>query len=952
MRISKRTCAIVATFLALLLILSAFMVFSNSAGDTVDISSALTNVNAVTDYGDLLQYEWPQIHGNSAFTRSSAGPAPEAPDILWKTNITGIQSYISAFNGKVFVTTKTAVFALDRETGGVIWNATVPAPSPWPEVSKIDYTHMVVGNSCLDPETGRILWTSVNFSANSKPFFPADVYCPQEKMFYTKANSYVQAWNFSDPSIPPTLVWETYVPGGGLVGSGIQYGDGKVFPGSYEPHQMALDAKTGEVLWDTETQGSMLFSGSYYQGRFIRAGTHDNTIYSFNATTGNILWTFSPKTENGYFCVCTAAAYGMVYELNKDGHLYALDVITGDLMWKYKGPGPLLFPGNPTVADGKIYATTGQAASYASASYTSESEFACLDAYTGKLIWKLPIEAFAPRESVAIAYGNVYLIPGTVTTAVDTITGEEYTTINQIWAIGTKPWPTWRHDPAHSAIGQSGPANLTLRWKFTTVGAVVSSPSIAGGRAYVGSQDKNIYCLDARSGGLIWKFNTSGRIKSSPAVADGMVYIGPDDGYIYCLDAHNGSLIWAKYAGGYIPANFAATVILRSSPTVVGGKVYVGSLDTNVYSLDANNGDVNWTYKTEGYITSSPAVVDGAVYIISQEPASGALFKLDANTGSLMWKKTLPYQLIYMGGTDMHASPTVADGMVFASSNTKEYYCINATTGNILWTFRDDSATEFIVCSVIYKDGKLFLVDQFSIVCVDAKNGHPIWSTFLGEELYVSPSYADGKLYVVTDQRSLYVLNATNGGKLGYFGTNSNSWSSPTIYEGRVYVGNNDWNVYCLAEYPALNSNVTIELAKPKVVLGESVTGFGHLVPGMAYAPITLTFVKPDGTVADVQVTTIEKGVFNFTYTPRMVGKWTVTARWQSDKGYYSSAYSKDTPLEVVAVPTPSPSPTPPPSPNEGGTGIPVEYIYAIVAAIVIIVGVIVGYSHMKRTKR
>ena len=53
-----------------------------------------------------------------------------------------------------------------------------------------------------------------------------------------------------------------------------------------------------------------------------------------------------------------AATYDRVYELDKDGNLYALDV------------------------------------------------------NTGKLVWKLPIEAHRPREPVAIAYGNLYLIPG------------------------------------------------------------------------------------------------------------------------------------------------------------------------------------------------------------------------------------------------------------------------------------------------------------------------------------------------------------------------------------------------------------------------------------------------------------------------------------------------------------------------------------------------------------
>jgi outer membrane protein assembly factor BamB len=921
---------LVIAALVVLLIISLYVKDLYFESSTDKPSSAETGDNGV-----LLQYEWPQFQGDPFFTRFSAGPAPEAPDLLWKTNITGIQSYVAAFNGKVFVTTKTAVFALDRETGSILWNTTVPVPGSWPAVYKIDDTHLVIGNSSLDIETGSILWTSDNFSANPSPFFVANVYSPEEKMFYVKTGSFVQGWDFSDPSTPPTLEWETYVSGGGLVGSGVQYGDGKVFPGSYDPHQMALDAKTGDVLWDTETKSPMVFSGSYYQDKFFRGGTHDNTLYCFNATSGEILWTFDPHTEDGYFCIGPAVAYGMVYELNKDGHLYALDVDTGDLVWKYKGPGPLIFPGNAVVADGKIYATTGQTASYTG--YTSESEFACLDAYTGQLIWKLPIEAFAPRESVAVAYGNLYLIPGDVTTSVDVESGEEYATIDQVWAIGTRPWPMWRHDPAHSATGQSGPANLTSRWNFTTGGAVISSPSVADGRVYVGSHDKNIYCLNARTGSLIWKFNTSERIKSSPAIVDGKVYVGPDDGYVYCLDADDGSLIWSTYAGGYIQVNFAAAPALRSSPTVVGGKVYVGSLDTNVYCLDADDGNVDWTYKTEGYITSSPAVVDGAVYIISEEPESGALYKLDAADGSFIWKREIPYEEIQTGGTDMHASPTVADGMVYASSNVKEYYGINTETGNIEWTYRTSGAGEFIVCSPAYNDGQLFIVDHYSIVCVDAKTGYAVWSTYLGEELYVSPSYADGKVYVVTDQRSVYVLNATDGAKLSVFTTDSNSWSSATIYEGRVYVGSNDWNVYCLADYPAITSNITIELTKPQVTVGESVTGFGYLFPAYPNASILVSFVKPDGSVIDLQVATSKKGAFNFTYTPDVTGNWALAAQWQSGKSYYTSAYSEHAFLEVTEAPE---------------SKLPVEYIYAVVIALAITAAVLLGYAYTKRTKK
>jgi outer membrane protein assembly factor BamB len=758
-------------------------------------------------------------------------------------------------------------------------------------------------------------------------------------MFYTKNKSFAQAWNFSNADVPPTLVWSTYVPGGETSGSGVQYGDGKVFPGSFESHQMALDAKNGSVLWDVETNGSMIFAGSYYQGIFLKACSYANTFYAFNATNGAVLWAFNPGTD-GYFCSGSAVAYGMVYALNKDGHLYALDVDTGKLVWSYYGPGPLFFPGNPVVADGKVFATTGQRAStFPNTGVFSKSEFACLDAYTGQVIWKIPIEAYPPRESTAIAYGNLYLVPGFVLyEQMDT-----YVTLNQVWAIGTRSWPMFRHDAANTGAGQSGPTNLTLRWKFAAQGAVTSSPVAAYGRIYFGSQDKYVYCVDATWGTLIWKFKTNERILSSLAVVNGKVYVGPDDGYVYALDAYNGSLIWKRYAGGDIQADYSACVILHSSPIVVGDRLYVGALDNNTYCLDADNGNVQWTFTTNGQITSTPAVADGVVYITSSEPRSGVLYALDATNGTLIWKVNLPYN---QWGTDMMSSPSVGDGMVFAASNKQAYYGINATTGKIQWTYRDTNASEFIICSPVYDDGKVYLIDEFFTVCVDALSGKTLWSTFLGAELYISPTYADGKLYSISDERGLYVVNATSGEKLYYVAIPSNTWSAPTLYDGKLYSGNNDWNVYCYSEYPPLNSSLTIKLAQPKVVLGGSVSGSGSLVPGEANASIVLSFVKPDGTVINMQVVTSEKGTFNFTYTPDVVGDWTVAAQWQSDKGYYASAYSENVPVAVALAPTPTPTPSPPPA-----KGLPAEYIIAIAASIAVIVSS-VAFFYMKRAKK
>jgi outer membrane protein assembly factor BamB len=294
------------------------------------------------------------------------------------------------------------------------------------------------------------LWNSTTFSANAANF-AGGAYSTELKMFFVKTRSAVQAWDFSNPSEPPTLVWETYVSGSASVGSGVQYGDGRVFPGTFEHHQMALNATTGDVLWDVETKGAMIFTGSYYEGKFMRGSPFDNAFYGFNASNGAILWTFNPGTENGYWASGSAAAYGLVYALNKDGYLYAIDVDTGELAWKYKGPGPLFFPGNPVVADGKVYATTGQRASFdpEKGEYV-DSEFVSLDAYSGGVIWKLPIEAFPPRESTAIAYGNLYLIPAYI----KELEMDDYTIMDEVLAIGANSgWPMWRRDPAHSAAG-------------------------------------------------------------------------------------------------------------------------------------------------------------------------------------------------------------------------------------------------------------------------------------------------------------------------------------------------------------------------------------------------------------------------------------------------------------------------------------------------------------------
>jgi outer membrane protein assembly factor BamB len=72
-------------------------------------------------------------------------------------------------------------------------------------------------------------------------------------------------------------------------------------------------------------------------------------------------------------------------------------------------------------------------------------------------------------------------------------------------------------------------------WSFKTGGQVISSPAVAGNTAFIGSNDGNVYAVDAVSGKKIWAVSTGGEVGSSPALAGGMLYVGSYDGKVYAI---------------------------------------------------------------------------------------------------------------------------------------------------------------------------------------------------------------------------------------------------------------------------------------------------------------------------------------------------------------------------------------------------------------------------------
>ncbi|MFI8930724.1 PQQ-binding-like beta-propeller repeat protein [Streptomyces sp. NPDC053474] len=91
-------------------------------------------------------------------------------------------------------------------------------------------------------------------------------------------------------------------------------------------------------------------------------------------------------------------------------------------------------------------------------------------------------------------------------------------------AVGTAThdWPT----------GTTRCASESCWWATASSG---SSPAVAGGVVYVGSDDDNLYAVDAATGKKRWTFPTGHSVGSSPAVADGVVYFGSNDNNLYAV---------------------------------------------------------------------------------------------------------------------------------------------------------------------------------------------------------------------------------------------------------------------------------------------------------------------------------------------------------------------------------------------------------------------------------
>lgn len=273
--------------------------------------------------------------------------------------------------------------------------------------------------------------------------------------------------------------------------------DGTVYFGSGDHHVYALDAASGRLRWKYRT-GDVVHSSPALAGKLLYVGSWDGVLYALDARSGRLAWRFSTQSDPTRFMqglpASPAVADGVVVIGSRDNRIYGLDAGSGKLLWQQENHGSWVVA-SAAIQDGVAYVTTSDSA-----------QLRALDLRTGAPRFDVPYLAYG-FSSPALAGGHAYF--GTfdgMVYDVDLAARQVHSRF-QVAAAREHPGllsPDGRLNlPAiYAPLGPDGNSNNTLDATVVAIdrmlglGAVLSSPAVAGGVVYVGSADGSVYALD------------------------------------------------------------------------------------------------------------------------------------------------------------------------------------------------------------------------------------------------------------------------------------------------------------------------------------------------------------------------------------------------------------------------------------------------------------------------
>jgi PQQ-dependent dehydrogenase (methanol/ethanol family) len=429
---------------------------------------------------------------------------------------------------------------------------------------------------------------------------------------------------------------------------------------------------------------------------------------------------------------------GVMYLPNPSDYIQALDAATGDLRWEYKRKLPEdLGKFLPVPSINRNLAIYGN-----QIIDTSADDFLfALDTVTGKLLWETRIVDYreTPAQETSgpiIANGKIFSTrgceykfspDGCIITAHDAKTGKE------LWRRRTIPKPgepgdeTWGGIPDEKRrhVGAWMVPSYDAELNLLYVGTSVTSP--APKFLLAGNDKQYLYhnstlAIDADTGRIVWYYqhvvdhwdfdHPFERLLVDTAVAPDpsqVSWVNPrlrpgerrkvltgipgKTGIVYTLDRQTGEFLWARLtvrqnvvanidgATGKVTVNPDTTFTAAGQtrficPTASGGKDF----QAGAYSPDTNA----MYYGLQNTCAQQTAIDNGSMYSFNARaeiaPGTqniGSLFAISAGTGKTLWR--------YDQRAAMMSVVATGGGLLFAGDTNGRFRAFDQDSGKILW---------------------------------------------------------------------------------------------------------------------------------------------------------------------------------------------------------------------------------------------------------------------------
>lgn len=230
--------------------------------------------------------------------------------------------------------------------------------------------------------------------------------------------------------------------------------------------------------------------------------------------------------------------------------------------------------------------------------------------------------------------------------------------------------------------------------------------------------------------------------------------------------------------------------------------------------LDPNTGVVQAeTDATTGPFQNDPAVSGDLLVVGTEGPTgsySGALFALDANTGTQKWclvfdskgadrlnkatDRRAPYNCLVAQTQPVSsaadnrpiAGTTIANDMVYFGLASGIFYAVDAASGTEKWAFtqptRDVWAAPAVTTDTVY-----FTSLDHHVYALDAATGTLRWAKDLGAASAGTPVVDAGRVYIGSFGNQFLALDANTGDTQWVYTTTNWVWSGATLNEGVLY---------------------------------------------------------------------------------------------------------------------------------------------------------------------